>query len=154
MEVTAMEVLILDTNMFVGEIGLTSRGGSALKHYLYCRGRQLVVPELVAEECERLLIQRAQGKLKQIYRELQWLGRFCGEVNGWDGPSDETIEGRAAALARAEHLGAVVARDTPGMRRRAEARHRAERPPSHKRSELSDCRIWEQCLELLASSRP
>ena len=50
MEVTAKEVLILDTNTFVAEIGLTSRDGSALKHYLYRRGMQLVVPEVVAEK--------------------------------------------------------------------------------------------------------
>ena len=145
-----MEVLILDTNTFVEEIGLTSSSGSALKHYLYRRGMQLVVPEVVAEECERHLTQRAQGKRKRIEGELKWLGRFCGEVNGWLGPSDETIQERARALARAEHLGAVVVRETLGVRRRADLRHQAERPPSHKRSARSDCRIWEQCLELLA----
>ena len=150
MDVTAMEVLILDTCTFVAEVGLTSRRGSALKHYLSRRGIQLVVPELVAEECERHLTQRAQGKRKRIEGELQWLGRFCGEVNGWQGPSDKTIQERARELARAEHLNAVIVRETLGVRRRAELRHRAERPPSHKGSELSDCRIWEQCLELLA----
>ena len=38
MEVPAGEVLILDANTLVAEIGLTSRDGSALKHYLYSRG--------------------------------------------------------------------------------------------------------------------
>lgn len=145
-----MEVLILDTNMFVEEIGLTSRRGSALKHYLYRRETQLIVPEVVAKEGERHLTRRARGKRRNIERELQWLGRFCGGVNGWSGPGDETIAERARALARAEHLGALVLPETPGLRRRAELRHRAERPPGHRRDGLPDCRIWEQCLELLA----
>ena len=149
MGITAREVLILDTNTFVSEIGLTSKGGSALKHYLYCRRMQLVVPEVVAEECERKLTDHAAGKRKRIEENLQWLGRFCGGVNGWLGPDDETIAERSKALARAEHLGAVVVPETREVRLRAEWRHQAEKPPSHKRSELADCRIWEQCLDLL-----
>ena len=150
MEVTAKEVLILDTNTFVAEIGLTSRDGSALKHYLYRRGMQLVVPEVVAEECGRKLTDHAKGKRNRIEENLQWLGRFCGGVSGWPGPNDETIAERAKALARADHLGAVVVPETREVRRRAELRNQAERPPSHKRAELADCRIWEQCLDLLA----
>ncbi len=149
MAVPAGEVLILDTNTFVAEIGLTSRRGSALKHYLSRRGMQLVVPEVVAEECERHLTRRAREKRATVEANLQWLGRFCGEVNGWQGPNDETIEQRAKALARAEHLGAVVVRETLGVRGRADSRHQAEQPPSHRKSQLSDCRIWEQCMELL-----
>ena len=150
MEVTAKEVLILDTNTFVAEIGLTSRDGSALKHYLYRREMQLVVPEMVAEECGRKLTDRARGKRNGIEENLQWLGRFCGGVSGWPGPNDETIAERAKALARADHLGAVVVPETRKVRRCAELRNQAERPPSHKRAELADCRIWEQCLDLLA----
>ena len=149
MAVPAGEVLILDTNTFVAEIGLTSRRGSALKHYLARRGMQLVVPEVVAEECERHLTRRAREKRATVEANLQWLGRFCGEVSGWQAPNDETIEERAKALARAEHLGAVVVRETLGVRGRADSRHQAEQPPSHRKSELSDCRIWEQCMELL-----
>ena len=32
------EVLVLDSSTFIKEIGLMSTKGSALKHYLYCRG--------------------------------------------------------------------------------------------------------------------
>ena len=60
MAVPAGEVLILDTNTFVAEIGLTSRRGSALKHYLSRRGTQLVVQQVVAEECERHLTRLAK----------------------------------------------------------------------------------------------
>ena len=146
---TAKEVLIMDANTFVSEIGLTSRVGSALKHYLFCRGMQLVVPEVVAEECERHLTARAKGKRKKIQENLQWLSMFCGQVNGWQGPDNETIAERAKALSRAEHLGAVVVPELPEARRRAKLRHQTEQPPSHKGSELPDCRIWEQCLDLL-----
>ena len=150
MEVTAKELLILDTNTFVAEIGLTSRDGSALKHYLYRRRIQIVVPKVVAEECERNLTRRAIGKRNMIESNLQWLGRFCGRVSGWTAPNDEIIAERATALARADHLGAVVVPETHKVRRRAELRHQAERPPSHRKDELADCRIWEQCLDLLS----
>ena len=149
----AEEALVLDSCTFIQEIGLTSKGASALKHYLYLQGTQLVVPKVVAEECERELTIRARGKKKAIDEQLGWLGRFFGRVNGWQGPSDDAIEQRAKVLAHAEHLGATVLPELEIIRARAEARNRAERPPSHKkkrREQLNDCRIWEQCLALLA----
>ena len=149
-EARAEEVLVLDSSTFIQEIGLTSRGASALKHYLYLRGTQLVVPKVIAEECERNLTALAREKKEKIENQLVWLGRFFGRVNGWQGPSDDAIEQRAKVLAHAEHLGAIVLPETEIIHKRAEARNRAERPPSHKRPGLSDCRIWEQCLDLLA----
>ena len=148
-ELKAKEILIMDSSTFVREIGLTSRVGSALKHYLFSRGIQLVVPEIVAEECERHLTRRSKGKREHIQDNLHWLSRYFGQVNGWQGPDNETIADRAKALAQAEHLGAVVVPELREVRRRAELRHQYEEPPSHKRSGLPDCRIWEQCLDLL-----
>ena len=153
MEIAASEVLILDTNTFIAEIGLTSRHGSAMKHYLYRRGMQLVVPEVVAEECERNLIGQALKRRKRIESDLQWLARFSGGVNGWQGPDDESITERAKALVQAEHLGAVVIPETVEVQTRAKSRNQSEQPPSHKSHQLADCRIWEQCLDLLACHR-
>ncbi len=149
-EAKAEEVLVLDSCTFIEEAGLTSRGASALKHYLYLRGTRLVVPQVVVEECERKLTTRAKGKKKAIEEQLGWLGRFFGSVNGWQGPSDDAIEQRAKVLAHAEHLGATVLPETEIIHKRAEARNQAERPPSHKRPGPKDCRIWEHCLALLA----
>ena len=142
----AREVLVLDTSTLVEEIGLTSKGASALKHYLYHRGTELVVPQVVAEECERVLGARAKGKKKQAEECMMWLARFYGSVGGWQVPSDDAIEERARALAKAEQLEAVVLPESKVVRERAETRNRAERPPGHHRPGLEDCIIWEQCL--------
>ena len=77
-EVRAEEVLVLDSSTFIQEAGLTSRGASALKHYLYHRGTRLIVPEVVAEEYERKLIERAIGKKRKLKRI--WYG--------WDASSE------------------------------------------------------------------
>ena len=72
-------------------------------------------------------------------------------MNGWQGPSDDTIEKRAKMLANAPHFNNVtILPETEALRERAEARFQARRPPSHKRLGLNDCRIWEHCLALLA----
>ena len=149
-EARTEEVLVLDSSTSIQEAGLTSRGASALKYYLYHRRMKLVVPQVVAEECERRLTDIVRGKKEKIEEWLKWLGRFFGEVNGWQGPNDDAIEKHAKLLANAEHLGAIVLPEPEIIRKRAEARNQAERPPSHKRPGLSDCRIWEQCLALLA----
>ena len=58
-------------------------------------------------------------------------------VRKWQGPSDDAIEKRAKLLAHAEHLEATVLPETEIIRKQAEARNRAERPPSHNSSELN-----------------
>ena len=84
-KVVADEVLVLDSSTFIKEVGLTKEGASALKHYLFHRGTQLVVPEVVAEECERKLATKAKGMKQNVEGNLAWLARFCGRVNGWTG---------------------------------------------------------------------
>ena len=147
--ITAKEVLVLDSCTFIEEIGLMSRRGSALKHYLYRRGTQLVVPAVVAEECERHLTSRAMRKRKQIQDGLEWLARYCGGLSGWTAPNDDVIEERAKALAGGDGLGAILLPEKGDVQMRAGLRDQAELPPSHRRAGLADCRIWEQCLDLL-----
>ena len=148
-KVVAAEVLVLDSSTFIKEVGLTKEGASALKHYLFRRRTQLVVPGVVAKECEDKLAARAKVMKQNVAGHLAWLARFCGRVNGWTGPSDDDIEERAKAVAAGQHLGAIVLHETGTLLARAKARNQDQRPPSHKKSGLADCLIWEQCLELL-----
>ena len=145
----AKEVLVFDSSTFIREVGLTSRAASALRHYLYLRGTQLAVPQVVAEECERHLSKRATDKVKSVGSALGWLSRFFGSVNGWTPPEDGDIAERAKTLASGEAFMAVVLKETVALRQRAEERCNTEQPPSHKKSSLQDCKIWEQCLDLL-----
>ena len=146
----AEEVLVLDSSTFVREIGLMSGKGSALKHYLYCRGMPLVVPQAAAEEYERNLVRRAKEKRERILKDLGWLAQFSGGIGGWQAPPDDAIEARAKALAAAGGLGAVLLSESADTRARAQLREQAERPPSRGQSGLGGCRIWEQCLDLLS----
>ena len=149
--IEAQEVLVLDSSTFIKEIGLMSQQGSTLKHYLYCRGTQLVVPQVAAEEYERHLAKHAEKKVKQIQDGLFWLAKFCNGVEGWSAPEDTVIKARAKALAMGKNLGAIFLNETDDTRAQAERRYEEERPPAHtKKATLGDCRIWEQCLELLS----
>lgn len=127
-----------------------SRKGSALKHYLYSRGTQLVVPQAAAEECERHLAKVAQQKITKIRSALGWLAQFCGGIPGWSAPGSDVIGPRAKALAAGNGLGAILLPESEDARERARLRNQSERPPSHRRDGFGDCRIWEQCLDLLA----
>ena len=148
--IDAREVLVLDSSTFIKEVRLTVSTASALKHYLCHRCTQLVVPKAVAEECERHLTRIAGDRVSGIEKNLVWLGHFFGRVNGWTAPSENTIKERTKMLARADHLGAIVLPETVASRDRAESRNHLQRPPAHQGSGLNDCRIWEQCLELLS----
>lgn len=149
-KISTREVLILDSNIFVAEIGLRSGEASSLKHYLYRRGTQLVVPRCVAEECEKHLTKRAMQKKGHIENNLIWLARFLGNLGGWNGPSDDKIAGRARELAGAPDFAGIVLSETDCLRARSQRRYDLQQPPSHLRPGLVDCIIWEHCLELLA----
>jgi len=149
--VDAEEVLVLDSSTFVREIGLMSGKGSALKHYLYRRGMPLVVPQAAAEEYERNLVRRAKEKRERILKDLGWLAQFSGGTGGWPAPGDEVIEDRAKALAAGSGLGAILLPEPDDARERARLRNLAERPPGHRKAGMGDCRIWEQCLDLLSA---
>ena len=146
----AEEVLVLESSTFIREIGLMSSKGSTLKHYLYCRGTQLVVPQAAAEEYERNLIEKAKGQVERVRQELRWLAQFCDGIAGWAAPGDDVLESRAEALAKGDSLGAIFLPQTDEIRARAHRRNLDERPPGHHRGEIGDCRIWEQCLDLLS----
>ena len=147
--VEAKEVLVLDSSTFFAEIGLMSEKGSALKHYLYCRGTQLVVPQVAAEEYERTLGRVATEKIERIQKELRWLAQFCGGIGGWSAPGDDIIKNRAKVLASGHGLEAILLLETDDIKRLAQARDQDERPPSHRKTSMGDCKIWEQCLDLL-----
>ena len=106
----------------------------------------------VSSSCSASIFETASREKKErIEKQVAWLGRFFGGVNRWQQDlSDDTIERRVKSLANAEHFEAIVLPETAIIRERAETRNRAERPPGHKKhSGLNDCKIWEQCLELL-----
>lgn len=146
---TANKVLVLDSCTFTAEIGLTSDKASALKHYLYARGTQLAVPEVVVQECERHLQTRAAGKVESVRKSLDWLSHFLGSVRGWTPPEQEVLLKKTEALSRGEAFQAVILQPTPELQQRADARHRLELPPSHRKRSPNDCLIWEHCMDLL-----
>ena len=113
-------------------------------------GRFRYVPEAAVEEYERNLARVAKKKIEQVQKELGWLAQFCGGIEGWRAPGGDVIEDRAKALAAADGLGAILLPETDDTRARARLRDQAEQPPSHRKAGMGDCRIWEQCLELLS----
>ena len=84
-----------------------------------------------------------------MFLRLEWLSLFFGSINGWTRPKDDEIEARVKVLARGEAFGADVLNESPALLQRAKERVNTELPPSHRKDSLPDCRLWEQCLELL-----
>ena len=126
-----------------------SEDATALKHYLFHLGTKLVVPQVVIEEYERNLKNRAEGKVESVLANLEWLSLFFGRINGWPPPNDDEIEARVKVLACGEAFGAEVLNESPALLQRAKERVNTELPPSHRKDSLQDCRLWEQCLDLL-----
>ena len=148
-KIKAKKVLVLDSNIFISEVGLMSRVATALKYYLPHQKTKLVVPQVVNEECERKLKEHAEKKVEDVLTNLKRLSVFLGSVNGWTPPKDDVIKAQAKALARGEAFDAFVLNESSAILQRAQERVTAKLPPSYKKDSLPDCRLWEQCLELL-----
>ena len=142
-KIKAKKVLVLESNIFISEVGLMSRVATALKYYLLHQNTKLVVPQVVTEECERNLKKRVEGKVESVLANLEWLSLFFGSVNGWTPPNDNEIEARVKVLARGEAFGADVLNESSALLQRAKERANTELPPSHKKYSLSVCRLWE-----------
>ena len=85
------KVLVLDSNIFISEVGLMSRVATALKYNLLHQNTKLVVPQVVTEECERKLKEHAEKKVVDVLTNLNRLSVFLGSVNGWTPPKDDEI---------------------------------------------------------------
>ena len=59
-----------------------SRDATALKHYLFHLEIKLVVPQVVIEEHEWNLINRAEEKVQSVLASLEWLSLLFGSING------------------------------------------------------------------------
>ena len=78
-------MLVLDSSTFIREIGLTSTKGSALKHYLYCRGTQLVVPQAACGGIRTALGQSGEREDRAHPEGITLVGTILRWYRGMDG---------------------------------------------------------------------
>ena len=143
--------LLLDSNIWIKEVGLMSKRASTLRLYMKERRKRLVVPEVVQAEAARHLASRMRSETAAARRAHERLVRMFGTLSEWRIPSDGEVEAHAERLARGVDVPADYIELQPDTALRGARRWVAQRPPAHPKGGFVDCLIWEEVTNLLDS---
>ena len=144
--------LLLDSNIWIKEVGLMSRRASTFRLYMQNRRKRLVVPEVVQAEAARHLASLMRTEAAAGRKTHERLVRMFGRLSEWRIPSDEEVAEHADRLARGLDVPADYIELQPDTALRGVRRCLARRAPAHgtKRA-FMDCLIWEEVMNVLNS---
>ncbi len=143
--------LLLDSNIWIKEVGLMSKRVSTLRLYMKERRKRLVVPEVVQAEAARHLASWMHKETAAARKAHERIVRMFGTLSEWRIPSDEEVAAHAEGLARGEDVPADYIELQPDTALRGARRWLAQRPPAHPKGGFADCIIWEEVTNLLDS---
>ena len=127
--------LLLDSNIWIKEVGLMSKRASTLRLYMQDRRKRLVVPEVVQAEAARHLADRMRSQAAAGRKAHEQLLRMVGRLSEWRIPSDEEIAERAERLARGMDVPADYIELQPDTALRGARRCLAARGETPRRTE-------------------
>ncbi len=145
-------IIILDSNVWVAQLGLTSPKSAVLMFRLLQNDAKIAVPDVVRSEVEEnlsaLLIQEKERVLDLHQRMLSVFGVLKAVVL----PSDEEIHDKSTKIFEREGVEIDVLPFSPESARLATDRLIKKKPPCDRKEEFRDAVIWEECLRLLSNS--
>ena len=141
--------VILDSNIWISELGLNSARGAAVRFFVKNRGATMVVPEVVKLETERHLkaeLTRYVAELEKNYRQL--LAVF-GRLKELVLPDAQAIGEKVATVYGKCKVEILETPFTIESARSSFFRTVDKVPPSDKDQQFKDGVIWFECVRLL-----
>ena len=144
--------LLLDSNIWIKEVGLMSRRASTLRLFMHECDIRLCLPEVIQAETEYHLVERMLPHVKKARRAHEQLLPLFAKLQEWSIPSDDAVAKRAAKLARGIDLPVDYLELQPDTALRAARRCIFRRAPAERAERaFKDCVIWEEVLNVLDS---
>ena len=142
--------IVLDSNIWTSQVGLQSKNGAAVRHFVRRVDATVVIPEVVELEVKRVLTQRMLDKRKAIVSNYRDLLPIMKTLPSLHLPSEEKITEAVASR--------ILDLDVPTVRvpfdlnvaRSSMLKAINHLPPSKSQEQFRDGVIWAHCLELLA----
>ncbi|MFY0990608.1 PIN domain-containing protein [Halomonas sp. C05BenzN] len=142
--------IVLDTNIWYTELGLSSARGAALKYYVNKKGAMIALPDVVKREVEfnlRKALNEARANVEANHRKI--LSVF-GQLKEIVLPTPDEIDSKVSSLF--DDLG-VELEHVPFSMKSAEhalsALISSQPPNGHKDQQFKDSVVWADCLQLL-----
>ena len=141
--------VILDSNIWISELGLNSSMGAAARYFFKERGATVVLPEVIKLETEKHLrteLTKYVSNLKKNHRQL--LSVF-GKLKELVVPDGEAIDAKVASIFGACQVELNEIPLTLESAKSSFLKTIDKVPPSDKDQQFKDGVIWAECLRLL-----
>ena len=144
--------VILDSNIWISELGLNSSLGAAARYFFRERGATVVLPEVIKLETEkhlRIELTNYVSNLKKNHRQL--LSVF-GKLKELVVPDSEAINAKIASIFGECQVEVYEIPLSLESARSSFLKTIEKVPPSDKNQQFKDGVIWAECLRLLDSA--
>jgi hypothetical protein len=144
-------IVVLDSNVWLSELGLRSGRAAATKFFLKQRGATLALPEVVRLEVQENLQSRLTEHIEKIRDNHRQLLTAFGRLKEVVLPSEDDVKAKVQELFDSI---AVDKLDIPFSFESARSsflKTIQKVPPSDKTQEFKDGVLWADCVRLLAS---
>ena len=142
-------IVVLDSNIWISQLGLNSPVGTAVRFFIKNRKAQLALPEVIRLETENNLRDRLNGHISKIRENYSALLTAFGQLKEIVLPDESAVDKKVAEVFSSTGL---EIRDVPFSTDSAKdsfVRTVRELPPCDRSQEFKDGMIWADCLKLL-----
>lgn len=142
-------IVVLDTNIWVEQLALNSKVGSALRFFLKHRNARLAVPEVIRLETQHNLRRIIEEDIDSVKKGTERLLALFGSMREVGLPTDAEVEKLVAQAF--ERVGVEIV-DVPFSFESARSSFMKtirKEAPSDKNQQFKDGVLWADCLRLL-----
>lgn len=142
-------IIVIDTNIWLKELGLRSGLGAAVRYYINQKDAKVGLPEVVKLEAETHLRKNLKKTVSNISEDHRELLTIFGSLKEVVLPNDEQIEERVSSLFN--DLGVAIV-EIPFCMEHARSSFNktiTKVPPSDKGQQFKDGVLWADCVSLL-----
>jgi len=141
--------IVLDSNIWLSELGLNTAKGAATRFYIKQKQAKLALPEIVKEEVERNLYNSLFSYSNHIQKNHRQLLAVFGQLKEVVLPSENDIKEKATGLFDEVKVELHEIPFTLESAKSSLNKINDKKPPSDKNQQFKDGVIWADCMNLL-----
>ena len=144
-------IVVLDTNIWLSELGLNSALGAATRFFLKQKNAIVALPEVVRLETQRNFCMKLGGFVKEIEASFRQLLAIFGRLKEVVLPDDTAIASKVSELFAQTGVELLEVKFSLESARDSFLKTIEKTPPSDRSQEFKDGVLWTDCLNLLKS---
>lgn len=142
-------LVVIDTNIWLGELALNSSSGAAVRFYLKRRKAQLAVPEVVRLEVERNFQEKLQAFVDNVRDNYRQLLAVFGKLKEVVLPDTGMIKSKVDEIFSSVGIELLEVKFSLTSARSSFLKTIEKFPPSDQNQQFKDGVLWADCVSLL-----